>query len=82
MITQSILNIFFGIQSFLFVLLPDISWTVTADSFTKFFEILRVVCYFLPMGTVATILLLVVAINVFKAFVSLLRVLANLIPFY
>lgn len=81
MITESILNVFFGLVNLLLGILPDVSWTVKADMFTKFFEIIRVVCYFLPMGTVVAILLLIVSINVFKIFIALLRAIIELIPF-
>lgn len=81
MITESILNVFFGLVNLLLGFLPDVSWTVKADMFTKFFEIIRVVCYFLPMGTVVIIFGLIVAINIFKIFVALLRAIIELIPF-
>ncbi len=81
MITESILNVVFGGLSLLLGFLPDVSWVVNADSFTKFFEILRTVCYFLPMGTVGIILSLVVSINFFKIAVALIRAVANLLPF-
>lgn len=81
MITESVFNVFFFLVNALLSLLPNVSWTVNADSFTKFFEIIRVVCYFLPMSTVVIILGLVVAINFFKIFVSLVRMVVEFIPF-
>ena len=82
MITQAIFNMFFGMLSVLLGFLPDVEWVVNADMFTKFFEIIKVACYLLPMGTVVKILALIIAINTFKIFVALLRLITQLIPLW
>ena len=58
MITEAILNVFLSIVEFLLKLLPEISWDVNNNVFTNFFEILRLACYMLPMGTISILLFL------------------------
>ena len=81
MIVEGICNVIFGLLSGFFSLLPDIHWNIQADFFTKFLEVPRMVCYLLPMGTVATIFALVVAFTVFRIVVALVKTIWNLIPF-
>ncbi len=81
MIIEGICNVIFGLLSGFFSLLPDIQWNIRADFFTKFFEILRMVCYLLPMGTVGAILALVIAFTIFRIVIALIKTLWNLIPF-
>lgn len=80
MIVEFVFNLFFGILEGLLSFLPDISWTVTADLFTKFFDVLRVAGYLLPMPTVFAILKLIVVLTVFRAVVALIRTIWDLIP--
>lgn len=81
MIVEAIFNLLFGVLNRILFFLPDISWTVKADSFTKFFDVIRVAGYLLPMRTVFAILTLVVALTVFRIVVALVKTIWDLIPF-
>lgn len=81
MITEAFFNsIFTGLRG-LFSLLPDISWEVNPEVFESFFSLLRLAGYLLPMGTVVTILGIIVGFNVFKIVVSLIKTIWALFPF-
>lgn len=81
MIVEGIINLVFIPLNGLLILLPDVSWDVSSTVFTKFFEILRMACYFLPMTTVAIIFGMIIAINTFKIVISLIKTLWQLLPF-
>lgn len=81
MITESILSLFFGFTAFLFSFLPDVDITVDSSGFGTIFNILRMVCYFLPMGTVTQILLIILAITAFKIAVAVIKTIWQLLPF-
>lgn len=81
MITEAILNILLLPFTLVMELIPDFSWSLEAEMFTIVDEFFRVVCYILPMDTIVSILLLVVALNVFRIFVSLIKTIWQLMPF-
>lgn len=81
MIFETIINFIFIPLNGLLALLPNISWEVGSSVFTKFFEVLRMACYFLPMGTVVSVFSLVVAINSFKIVISIIKTIWQLLPF-
>lgn len=81
MIVEAVFNLLFGVLDRILFFLPDISWTVAADSFTKFFDVLRVAGYFLPMRTVFSILTMIVTLVVFRIVVALIKTVWDLIPF-
>lgn len=81
MITETLFNAFFSGVRNLFALLPDISWEVNPEVFDSFFSILRLAGYLLPMGTVITILGIILAFNAFKILISLIKTIWALFPF-
>lgn len=81
MISEFFLNIVFGISRGFLSLAPDISWSVDTTAFTFVQDILSVVGYFLPMGTVRTIVGLIIALTIFRVFVALGKTLWDLLPF-
>ena len=81
MIIESLINFIFIPLNGLLHLLPNISWNVDANVFAKFFEVLRLGCYFLPMGTVMAVFALIIAINTFKIVISLIKTVWQLLPF-
>lgn len=80
MIIETLVNAIFIPLNCLLALLPDISWDVAAGVYTKFFEVLRMACYFLPMATVGTVFMLIIAINAFKIGVSIIKTIWQLLP--
>ena len=81
MITEGIFSIVFTLLSGLLSMLPNVELVVSADMFTKFFEIIQVVCYLFPVDTVITIVGIIIALNVFRIVVSFIKTLWQLIPF-
>lgn len=82
MIIENILNAIFIPLNGLLALLPNISWNVDSSVFTKFFEVLRMACYFLPMGTVVGVFTLIIAIQGFRIVVSVIKTIWQLLPFF
>jgi len=80
MISEFMLNILFSILNGLLSVLPDISWTVDVDKFAPFFQIIAVAGYLLPMGTIVTIVGLVMAITVFRIIISIVKTIWDLLP--
>lgn len=80
MVVEGILNVVFGIVQGLLSLLPDIHWNVDGTFFDVFFDVLEMVCYLLPMGTVVTIFYIIVGFTIFKAVISLIRTIWELLP--
>ncbi len=81
MITETLVNLLFLPIKGILSLLPDVSFTVGADMFTKFFEVLRLVGYVFPMGTIATVLGLIVSLGLLRIMVALVRFVRSMLPF-
>lgn len=80
MFIEALLNLVFGaIEGFL-ELLPDVQWTVEGSVFDAFLDILSMVCYLLPMPTVITIFGIVCGFAMFKAIISLIKTIWDLLP--
>ena len=80
MVTEGIINIIFGIVEGLLAFLPEISWNVDGSLFDIFFDVLEMVCYLLPMGTIITIIHLVISFIMFRVVVSLIKTIWELLP--
>ena len=80
MISEFFLNIVFNIVTGLLGLLPDISWSIDSGAFSYFLDIVRVVGYLLPAQTVYAIVSLIIAINIFKVVISLIKTVWDLLP--
>lgn len=80
MVVEGLMDIIFGIVEGLLSLLPDISWNVDGTVFDIFFDVLEMVCYLLPMGTVVTIFYLVISLTMFKVVISLIKTIWDLLP--
>lgn len=81
MIVEALINLLFLPIKGILSLLPDISFTVKADMFTKFLEVLRLVGYVFPMKTVATVLGLTVSLGVLRIMIALVRFIRSMLPF-
>lgn len=82
MITEGILTLFFGAIDGLLGLIPSLSFVFDNGIFRLFFDIIKGGCYLLPMGTVATIISIIIAINLFKVGVALVKTILKFIPFF
>ena len=81
MITEKLIDILFAVTSGLFSILPDVSWDVNTSAFEYLRSVLEMVCYLIPLGTVKTLVALIISIAVFRAMVALFWVIRDLLPF-
>ena len=81
MITELILNGFFGIADFFLGLMPAIEWTVETSAWQYVSDILSMVCWLLPMGHIRLIIAAIIAVGFFRLTISAIRALAGLLPF-
>lgn len=80
MVTEIILNVVFSILQLFLNIMPDIQWNIDDGLMGGFIELIRVVSYLFPMGTVSTIFGIVVSLLIFKAVVSLIKTVWALLP--
>lgn len=80
MITSALINGLLSIVGGFFSILPDISWNVESGNFQTFLDIVGSIAYLLPLGTINSILSLTVGFFIFRAIVSLIRTIWELLP--
>ena len=81
MITEAILNLFFGIADKALATLPDIYWTVDTTAWDYVYDILSMVAYLLPLDTVKQIISLILAVTFFRIAIAVARTVMGFIPF-
>ena len=81
MVTEKLIDIFFGVASGLFKLLPDITWDVNTSAFQYLRDVVDMICYLLPMGTISAIAILIFDLALFRAFMALIRTFREFLPF-
>lgn len=81
MIGEFFLNIVFNIVSGIFELLPDFSWSVDTTAFEYFMDVLRLVGYMFPWGTVVAICGLIFGLSVFRVAIAVIKSVWDLLPF-
>lgn len=80
MITTAVINVVLTIISGIFSILPDISWDVSSFTFTSFLNVVSSICYLLPINTISIIIALTVSFHIFRAVVSLIKTIWDLLP--
>ena len=80
MITSALINGLLSIVGGFFSILPDISWNVESGNFQTFLDIVGSIAYLLPLGTINSILTLTVGFFIFRAIVSLIKTIWELLP--
>lgn len=83
MITEALLTVLFNIVSSVLDSFPigNIAWDIGSSTLAPFLEIVRSVCYFLPVGTVGSIVGLIVVFNIFRFVIRLIITIWDLLPF-
>lgn len=81
MISEFFLDIVFGFVSGIFKVLPDFAWSVDTSAFEYFQDILKIVGYLFPWGTVTAIVVLIFDIMVFRVVISFIKTIWQLLPF-
>lgn len=81
MIVEAILNLFLSFASILIDGLPTIDMGQTIQTFDTFFEYVDMAAYFVPMNTITGILSVLIAEELFKIGLSIVKLILNFIPF-
>lgn len=81
MIMQGLLNIFFGAAHFLLGLLPQFEWTADTGVWEYLRSFVSMIAYLLPWQHITAIASLLIAIGVFRIWMSIIRTIKGLIPF-
>lgn len=82
MISEFFLNIIFNFIVSILNRVPfaDLVWEVSADKLSPFMSIVQSVLYFFPVGTVATIISVIVIFGILRAVVRLIITIWDLLP--
>lgn len=80
-ISEFLINHFFGLASGFFELLPEIEWTVDTSSWDFVYDALSMIAFLLPWDTVTTITVLIIDISILRIAIAGIRALWNFIPF-
>ena len=80
MIPEFFVNIIFNIVVHLLSALPEITVDFAAIDTSVFMGVVRCVLYMLPLGTVNTILSIIVAVTAFRIAISIVKTIWDLIP--
>ncbi len=81
MLSELFLNAVFDFVMALLSILPLFELAIPTDWIAFCQDAVSVFCYFLPMGTVKSIITLIVALTGFRIVVSLPRAIFGLLPF-
>ena len=81
MIVEAILNMFLSFASILIDGLPNIDFGQTFQTFDIFLDYVDMAAYFVPINTVTAILRVLIAEELFKIGLSLIKLILNFIPF-
>lgn len=83
MVTEALLSLLFNIVSSALDSTPigNVAWSVGSETLAPFFEIVRSVCYFLPVGTVSSIIGVIVVFNLIRFAIRLIVTIWDLLPF-
>lgn len=80
MIIEAIINVFLSLASILIDGLPTLDVSATVGVFTAFWEYVDMAAYFIPMDTVTAILRIIIAEELFKIGISIVKFILRFIP--
>ena len=80
MILEFLLNIIFQIVTWLLSGLPEITVDFSAVDSSLFMGCVRCVLYMLPLGTINTIIGIIIAVTGFRIFISIVKTIWDLLP--
>ena len=81
MISEFFLNIIFSLLSGMLETLPEITWDPNTSALAFINDVISVVCYMLPMGTVRAIVSLIITLTIFRIVISIPKMIWDLLPF-
>lgn len=80
MILTGIILVFFSFAEFVFRLLPDMNLEVPINVMNTFFDILSGVMYFFPMPQIAPIFGIIMAFQVWRVSIAIIRTIWSVLP--
>ena len=80
MISEFLLDIIFGIVTVILSPIPDVNVTFQSGALNTFWGVVRCALYLLPLDTISAIVTILVAIGVFRVFISIVRTIWDLLP--
>ena len=80
MITDLIINILFGLLNILLAPVSILGWGFDLALCSPLGDFLKVACYILPIGKLSPIITFIVAMFIFRAIISLIKTIWELIP--
>ncbi len=80
MISEFVLNLAFGILSEMLSVLPEISWNVETMPIEYICDVISVVYYLLPVDTIHRIIVIYIALNIFRILISIPKAIWDLLP--
>lgn len=80
MIVEAILNLFLSFVSILIDGLPTMDFSQTVLIFDTFFDYVDMAAYFVPMDTITGILSVLIAEEMFKIGISIVKLILSFIP--
>lgn len=81
MVLEGIINFFFGIVDVLLSMAIFPQFHIDVSILEPVFSVFSIVGYLLPLTTIYNLVSIVIALNVFKIFVALLKMLWSILPF-
>lgn len=80
MITNTLLNIVFGIVNVILAPISLLGWAFDLALCSPLGDILKVVYYVLPIGKLSPIITFIVAMFIFRAVIALIKTIWDLLP--
>lgn len=80
MISEFFLNIIFNLVNGMFEVLPEFTWSIDANGFEIFLDIIKIVGYLLPWPTVIAIFDLTVVLIIFRIIVATIKTVWDILP--
>lgn len=81
MIIEGLLTIVFNLVMILLDLIPDVSFTIPADTVSGLTDFFHIIFYVVPVSTVLAIMSISIMLHSFRLIVSLIKTIWNLLPF-
>lgn len=80
MIPEFFLNLVFNLVESVLSILPGFNWNVDSAFFTSALDMISLVFYLLPMGTIVTIIGIINVLLLFRIAISIIKTIWELLP--
>ena len=80
MISEFLMGIVFNLSEGALSIVPNWNFNVESAFLTSAFDMIRIAFYLLPMGTIVTMISMIVFFNTFKIVISILKTIWEILP--